>query len=502
MAENPSGPGPDDDDPQDPFSRMFGNLFGQAGGSGAPSQGDLQAMFGQMQQFFGAMAAGGDSPVNWTLAKDAARRGVEQESRVDSTQLRDVAEAARLADLWLDAATDFTSASTQARALSRSEWIDATLPQWQQLAEPVAQSAADAVSGSLAGQLPPEAAAMLGQAGGMLKSLGGALFGAQLGQAVGTLAGEVLGGTDAGLPLAGRTFALVPQNIEAFGSGLELPHQEVLLYLALREAAHQRLFHSASWLEEHVLGLVRDFAAGLNIDTAGIQDRLQGIDPTNPAALQEIMSSGMLEPTVTPQQQAALTRLQTTLALIEGWVDAVVTGAADHLPSAPALRETLQRRRATGGPAEQTFAGLIGLQLRPRRAREAAALWEAIATQKGTTWRDDLWLDPALVPTEEDLEDPDGFFGRRALIGASDEDFDAAVSAWLGGPSESSQASDQDAAGDEAAEDEAEGKDAAENEATGDQAAGDDAGEPDDDRGRDQTDGEQGDGEQGDGPRS
>lgn len=435
MAENPSRPD-DDENPQDPFSRMFGNLFGAAGGtgSGTPGPADMQAMFGQLQQFFGAMAAGGDGPVNWTLAKDAAMQGAGESQRVDAAGLRDVAEAARLADLWLDAATDFTSASSTARALTRSEWIEATLPQWQALAEPVAASAADAVSGSLSQQMPPEAAAMLGQAGGMLRSLGGALFGAQLGQAVGALSGEVLGGTDAGLPLAGRTFALVPQNIAAFGEGLELPHQEVLLYLALRESAHQRLFHSAPWLEEHVLTLVRDFASGLSIDTDAIQDRLQGVDPTNPEALQEIMSSGMLEPTVTPAQQAALTRLETTLALIEGWVDAVVTQAAEHLPAAPALRETLARRRATGGPAEQTFAGLIGLQLRPRRAREASALWERIAAERGTTWRDDLWLDQALVPTAEDLDDPAGFFERRALLGASDEDFDAAVSAWLDGP--------------------------------------------------------------------
>ena len=51
--------------------------------------------------------------------------------------------------------------------------------------------------------------------------------------------------------------------------------------------------------------------------------------------------------------------------LIEGWVQTVVTAAlGDRIPGAAALAETLRRRRATGGPAEQTFATLVGLELR------------------------------------------------------------------------------------------------------------------------------------------
>ena len=71
-------------------------------------------------------------------------------------------------------------------------------------------------------------------------------------------------------------------------------------------------------------------------------------------------------------QQAALGRLETLLALIEGWVEVVVSAAVgDRLPGAAALDETLRRRRASGGPAEQTFATLVGLERRPRRVRPA-----------------------------------------------------------------------------------------------------------------------------------
>src|SRR5439155_20239042 len=105
--------------------------------------------------------------------------------------------------------------------------------------------------------------------------------------------------------------------------------------------------------------------------------------------------SGLLEPQTTPEQQAALTRLETLLALVEGWVDVVVAEAVgNRLPGADALRETLRRRRATGGPAEQTFATLVGLELRPRRMRPASALWKLVGEGHGMEKRCGLWSHP------------------------------------------------------------------------------------------------------------
>ena len=117
----------------------------------------------------------------------------------------------------------------------------------------------------------------------------------------------------------------------------------------------------------------------------------------------------MFEPETTPEQKAALARLETLLALIEGWVDAVVADAVgERLPGAGALRETLRRRRASGGPAEQTFATVVGLELRPRRLRAAAELWRLLGEQRGVEGRDALWEHPDLIPTADDLDDPAG----------------------------------------------------------------------------------------------
>ena len=119
---------------------------------------------------------------------------------------------------------------------------------------------------------------------------------------------------------------------------------------------------------------------------------------------------GIFSPEDSPAQKSSLARLETTLALVEGWVGHVVdTAVGDRLPNVVRLAEAFRRRRAAGGPAEQTFAALVGLELRPRRLREAAALWAAVTEHRGIQGRDALWGHPDLLPSGEDFTDPEAF---------------------------------------------------------------------------------------------
>ena len=206
----------------------------------------------------------------------------------------------------------------------------------------------------------------------------------------------------------------MPTNVAGVRRGARRPQDDVLLYLALREAAHQRLFAHVPWLRDHLIGAVTDYARGLEINTANLQGKIEeqvrGIDPSNPESLQQLMEGGMFELDQTPEQQAALQRLEVTLALVEGWVDEVVGQATEErMPTAARLQEAVRRRRASGGPAEQTFASLVGLELRPRRLRDASTLWGSLRTRQGAEARDGVWMSPHLLPTDADLDDPLGF---------------------------------------------------------------------------------------------
>lgn len=452
MAQNPPNNRPNGDDdennPQDPFSAMFGQLFG--GGfdpndlppqlrDALGAQGDPAAMQKMMQQAQAMMSAmmsnnASSGPVNWKLASDTALQAyASDDPAVSEARNSAISDASNLSGLWLDNATVFESNGHATEVWTRKRWYDKTLATWKQVTEPVAESVAKAITTAMKDQIPEEMKGMLGNADGMFRNLGASMFGMQLGTALGGLATDVLGGTDIGLPLAGTTPGIIATNVSKFGDGLEIPEQEVLLYVILRENAHTRLFNRVPWLSSKLIGAVESYARGIHIDMSRIEDAVRGIDPSNPEALQSMLGEGIFTPQRTPAQEKALENLELTLALIEGWVDHVVSLAAQNLPFAGHLRETMRRRRASGGPAETAFASLVGLELRPRKLREAAALWEHLYDERGIDGRDAVWDHPDLMPTAEDLTDPKGFTHRREVAATEFDDFDAALGKLLDG---------------------------------------------------------------------
>src|SRR3546814_20411814 len=91
--------------------------------------------------------------------------------------------------------------------------------------------------------LPEEARAMAGPLIGMLGQMGGAMFGSQVGPALGGLAGEVLTASPIGLPLGpARRAAPVPPTLPKFPDGLALPSDAVTPSIHPHEAPHTRLF--------------------------------------------------------------------------------------------------------------------------------------------------------------------------------------------------------------------------------------------------------------------
>jgi putative hydrolase len=428
--------------PANPFEAFFSSLAG----------GDMNALAAQLQSAFamlggaGGMFGGGPTPagsgVNWDVAKDTARRTVASlgpDPSPDGGQQRAIADAVSLAELWLAEATAFPQVSAGVSAWSRAEWIEQTMPVWRRLVEPVAAHIADAMEGALTLGDAEAGATQTGLAGmeqmlrPMLRTSGASMFGLQLGQGLGQLATEVVGATDIGLPLSepGHV-ALLPTNIKAFGEGLGQTIGDITLYLALRECARQRLFAAASWLREQMLALVEQYASGITIDTSALEQAVSQLDPSNLSELSQTLEGGLFEPQKTPAQKAVLERLETMLALVEGWVDEVVTQATAHrMPSSGALAEAVRRARASGGPAEATFATLVGLELRPRRMRDATNIWAALRDARGIDGRDAVWSHPDLVPTSADLDDPLGFVQTERSATSADEDFDTALAELL-----------------------------------------------------------------------
>ncbi|MFG6401798.1 MULTISPECIES: zinc-dependent metalloprotease [unclassified Microbacterium] len=450
----------DDRSPEEELQEMLRRLLAGEAGAIDPEQLsrlsgmslDPAAMQTMMQQLRGAFAAGGDG-ISWDLAKRQALHIANQgDLGVTDGQRTDVEQAFSLADLWLSEATTISDLSSPGRPISRGAWVEATLPVWQELAEPVATSIADALTAALREQAPDDMQGLIADAGRLMRAVGGSLFATQLGQVVGRLATEVVSGGDVGIPVmpAGEA-AILPQNFADFGRDLEIPDDQLALYLATRELAHARLFRHAKWLRLHVISQVRDFAQGIHVDTAALEDLASRFDPSEPDELRRALESGALLPERSEAQTAALARLENLLATVEGWVDVVTDDATARLPSAGRIAEAVRRRRAVGGPAEEALSSLVGLELRPRRMREAAAMWRAVTEAVGIDGRDALWDYPDLMPTAADIDDPAALIARlqataRGEVPAQDA-MDDALAQLLAEESDRGDVTDEDPEG-------------------------------------------------------
>ena len=418
----------DEDDFQELLRNILGGLGAPGGAAGAgaidPAQLEglarmgvdpamLQQLMGQMQAAF-AQPATADGGIDWSAAKTQALHLSNQDGLgISASDRTEFDQAFALATLWLSEATTISDLAGAPVAITRGQWVEQTLPVWQELAEPVADSIAGALTSVLDEQAPEEMRQLVAGAGAFMRRIGGSLFAAQLGGVIGRLSLEVVSGGDVGIPvMPDGVAAILPQNFADFGRDLDVTDDQLALYLATRELAHARLFRHARWLRLHVISQVTEFARGIHVDTAAIEDLASRFDPSSPEELRSALESGALLPTRTPAQDAALTRLENLLATIEGWVDVVTADATARLPESAKIAEAVRRRRAVGGPAEQAMASLVGLELRPRRLREAAAMWRAVTDAVGSAARDSLWDYPDLMPAAADIDDPQGLIVR------------------------------------------------------------------------------------------
>ncbi|WP_243854481.1 zinc-dependent metalloprotease [Canibacter zhoujuaniae] len=409
-------------DPEE-IRRMLEQMLG---GQGAGVNAEGAQFFGQI---FSAFQGGShsDDGIDWSVARKSALETLSQATKPSAASSEEyraaLLQAITPAMLWLDEATAIGSTPHAPRVIDRVEWVTASVDTWVQFAAPVADSVALAMRASLAEQIPEEMREMVGGATKILERIAGTIFASQLGSVIGRLAQEVLAGGDIAVPVvsgeahAGGTFVL--ENITFFGADLDISTTDIALYLAVRELAFARLFRHAKWLRPHVLSAITEYAQGITLDTSQLQDLAHDFDPAHPEGVNELLSSGALIPPRTEQQEQALARLGHMLALIGGWVDAVTDAATKNLPAAPAIAEMIRRKSAVGGPAEQVFGTLVGLELRPRKLREACELWALIADRGDIQLRDSLWDHPDLLPTIAEVENHGALLERLGLGGGA-----------------------------------------------------------------------------------
>jgi len=405
--------GPDDENTNENGKPNFNELFAQLSNFGLNPQ----------TLFAAASGASANGPlISPDVLRDVARKFVAAQGDlpIGSQDIAQTQVALDIANTWLDDATNFPALSrSNMPAWSRRDWLDSSVTNWAALIEPLADGMATALTNVL--KQTPISEASEGEVSGaelaavapIMRAFMGSLIASQLGTSVGQLAVSITGSNDVAIPLLSTTQArLIPANVAKWAEGLDIPLDEVRIFLAVREAAASRLFSHTPWLTAYIKDAITAFGAGIKIDIDSIQEQAERaletgeLDINNPESISVAISAGLFKPEQSPSQDAALAKLEIILALIEGWIDYVTTKAiGDRLPSYPALSETLRRGRATKSPTQQLFATLLGLEVSPRKMRECAHFWFEVESEIGVSERDQRWEDPALLPRAGDLAD-------------------------------------------------------------------------------------------------
>lgn len=359
-------------------------------------------------------------PVNWDLARDTAMAATQAPQALPQTSggaESDFAEAVGVAELWLDQVTELPRIQGPARALTPAEWTRqaASKEGLGAYIEPVAEG----MTGSLSAGLPEQLQGLGESVTQAMGSLTAMMYGVQVGTVAGHLAEQLLGTYDLGLPtLDPRTVGTVGDTAEQFARDYNFDPVEFRYWLALREAAHRRMFAGVPWLQPAIAELIGQFATEADFNIEAMLEGMggMGFDPSNPEALRDALSGPdafRIEPTTA--QRATLAKLQAIISFVEGWSEVMVTAAAgQRLQALSRILEAARRRRAEPNAGERALEQLLGLDFKPADVRVGPAFCEAVIAARGLDGLDRVWRDRAFLPGPEELAEPSRWLVRMA----------------------------------------------------------------------------------------
>jgi coenzyme F420 biosynthesis associated uncharacterized protein len=288
--------------------------------------------------------------------------------------------------------------------IERPEWIHANVAGMRTLLDPVLEKA-----GANAGPLRPA-----------VRIAAGAVLTLEVGVILGFMAQRVLGQYELVLiePAEARDPRLlfVMPNLGGAVKTLEVSEEEFVRWVALHEVTHAVQFAGVPWLQPHLAGLVRELLSvmELRVDAARAL-KFPGRDELR-RAVEAVRSGDIISLVARPEERATLDALQTAMAVVEGHAEHVMDAVgADVLPSLPALRAALERRRSSQSAPARLLARLLGLEMKMRQYRMGKAFCDAVVAEGGIERLNRVWSAPDQLPTADELERPRAWLERTRV---------------------------------------------------------------------------------------
>ena len=363
-------------------------------------------------------------PVNWDLGRQIAvsvAAGDAPAAAVTEQDHAEIAEHVRIAELWLtDAVAMPTPAHlVKARAATPADWAEHATSAFAELVDPVAAKVARAMGDQASSPAVPEQSelpggidpGMIAQALGQLAPM---FMGIQAGTTLGSLAQEVTGNHETGLPTSDDELLLVVPTIDQFAAGYGLDRRSTRQWIAARAAAHRLVFEAFTGVRGQFFARYHNYVASLDIDLADGLQRLQQLDLSDPSRLQDaIGDEGLFSHASSPETVRASEAVTTFLAVVEAYTEAAVRAVAERAGDHGRIAEAYARRVADGGEGRRMLATFIGLEPSERR-RDAEAFVGEVAARAGWPAFARVWEDAETFPTDAELADPSAWLTRVA----------------------------------------------------------------------------------------
>lgn len=350
--------------------------------------------------------------VDWGLAQTVAVRAAGRDPFADSyhytSLVDDFGELTALAENQVAETTGLRSESGDARArvTDRAGWIRANIASFQRLLRPIT----DRLEETVAGPLTPVTSRIAG---------------AEVGVVLGWMSKRVLGQYDLLViedenPEDQDIVYYVGPNILALEKRFAFPPREFRHWIALHEVTHRAQFTGIPWMREHFLGLVQSTVESVDPDPRRFVEALARAAKDLRGGRNPLDDGGVAAVFATEEQRQVLDRVAGLMSLLEGHGDVTMDRAgADQIPSAGRFGQVLRQRRQQASPLARILQQLIGLDAKLKQYVQGEAFIEAVEAEGGTELLDRAWVDPANLPSIDEIRDPQAWITRiRTTVAA------------------------------------------------------------------------------------
>ena len=358
-------------------------------------------------------------PINWELARQvgmaAAAWSGDEPSPTPEDQ-RGLEETVRAAELAVGAFTGMPPPTdvTDVHAVVRGQWVEANIRGLRDLLDPIGAKLSSTMSES--GGLVASPAA----GGGdfmelVMQRVVPLLLGVQVGAVLGFLGQRVLGQFDLAVPRAGGALYFVIPNIAGFEHDWSLPSVDFRAWIAVHEVTHRFEF-ARPWVRAHFLALVKDLIENAELDLAGLEQRLEGLDLSNPEALSEAFDGigNMFGQAMSSEQRLRVARVQAFMAAAEGYGEHVTERVGRDMLSSFGRIEEAVRRHREGGPGDQALERLLGLEMKMEQYRLGREFCARVAELTDEATLATMWQSADALPSMPELEEPTLWLARMA----------------------------------------------------------------------------------------